>query len=225
VSGGYALALAGARLHALPEGALWWPAQRLLAIADLHFEKGSSYAERRTFLPPYDTAATLERLEALVSAHKPAHVAALGDSFHDGRAHGRLDGADRARLAALVARVRWTWVAGNHDPEPPAAGGESVHELRVGPLVFRHQAIGDRLPAGEVSGHFHPKCTLRGAGRTVSARCFVCDGRRLVLPAFGAYAGGLDVRDPALSSLFGKNFKVLALARGRVHALAAARLG
>lgn len=224
MTGGHAFVLADARLHALPEGALWWPAQRLLAIADLHFEKGSSYAERGTFLPPYDTAATLERLEALVAVYKPTHVVALGDSFHDGRAHGRLDGADRARLAALVARARWTWVAGNHDPEAPAVGGESVLDVRVGPLVFRHQADGDRVPAGEVSGHFHPKCTLSGAGRAVTARCFVCDGRRLVLPAFGSYAGGLDVRDQAISSLFRADFKVLALARGRVHSIAAARL-
>ena len=225
MSDGLAFSFAGARLLALPDGALWWPAEHLLAVADLHLEKGSSFAERKTFLPPYDTAATLDRLEALLAAKAPARVVALGDSFHDARAQARLVATERARLAALVARARWTWIAGNHDPHPAGAGGEVARDLRVGPLVFRHEAATDRLPAGEVSGHFHPKCTLRGAGRAVSARCFAFDGRRLVLPAYGAYAGGLDVRDPALARLFDPDFKVLALARGRVHAIVGARLG
>ncbi len=225
MSAGLAFSFAGARLLALPDGALWWPAERLLAVADLHLEKGSSFAERKTFLPPYDTAATLDRLEALLAAKAPARVVALGDSFHDARAQARLGAGERTRLSALVARAHWTWIAGNHDPHPAGAGGEVAHALRVGPLVFRHEAASDRVPAAEVSGHFHPKCTLRGAGRAASARCFAFDGRRLVLPAYGAYAGGLDVRDPALASLFGRDFKVLALARGRVHVIAAARLG
>ena len=54
----------GAHVLADISGALFWPAAETLIGADLHFEKGSAYAARGVALPPYDTAATLTRLEA-----------------------------------------------------------------------------------------------------------------------------------------------------------------
>jgi metallophosphoesterase superfamily enzyme len=142
-------------------------------------------------------------------------VICLGDSFHDCGAGQRIDPADRAALTTLVDAHRWYWVAGNHDPEPPALGGRVVGELAIGGLVFRHQAVRAATP-GELSGHYHPKSGYRARGRSVVGRCFVEDGKRLILPAFGAYAGGLDVFDPAIARLFPAGFEIHLIARGRV---------
>jgi uncharacterized protein len=217
--------LNGVEFLAEASGALVWPEERTLVVADLHLEKGSSFARRGVMLPPYDTRATLERLERAAAAHDARRILCLGDSFHDGDAPARLDTEDARRLSRLTASVDWVWIAGNHDPTPDAAmGGRVVTEaLRLGPLVFRH--IAAPLPApGEISGHYHPKASIAVRGRRLSGRCFVSDARRVVLPAFGAYAGGLDVFDPALRALFPEEFAVHLLVRDRITALPQARL-
>jgi uncharacterized protein len=218
------LTVNGVRLLADPAGALWWAERRTLAVADLHLEKGSSFARRGVPLPPYDTAATLERLGRLVARWRPSTVIALGDSFHDRGAPARLGPADAARLRRLAESADWVWIAGNHDPDPPAAlGGRVAESLTLGPLTFRHVPAGPGT-AGEVAGHLHPKATVATRGRTVRAPCFVTDGRRLILPALGAYAGGLDVHDPAIGGLFRRGFRVLLLGRERLHAFPAGAL-
>lgn len=218
------IALAGTALVADLSGALWWPEERLLAVADLHLEKGSAYARNGALLPPYDTAATLKRLAALVGRVDPATVVCVGDSFHDVGGPERLDAGDAAALAGLMVGRDWVWVAGNHDPEIPAAlGGRVVDELEAGPLAFRHEARLMTRP-GEVSGHFHPKAAVTHRGRRLKARCFVSDGRRLVLPAFGAYTGGLSVRDPAIARLFPDGFTAWLLGKTKVYAFPGERL-
>jgi len=214
--------LAGAALQADVSGALYWPAERTLAVADLHLEKGSSYARRGQLLPPYDTAATLDRLRALVDGLRPERVLLLGDSFHDSEAPVRLAPQDRQRLVALAGITDLVWVEGNHDRGAHPAGlGRALAEARLGPLTFRHQAAAGS-PAGEVSGHFHPKARLRLSAGSAHARCFVFDRRRVILPAFGAYAGGLDIRHPAIAGLFADGFKLIALGRRRAVLLPAA---
>ena len=127
--------------------------------------------------------------------------------------------SDLGRLRRLVQRHDWVWIAGNHDPPPPPElGGETVIELKVGPLTLRHEATSGALPSGEVSGHFHPKAAVRTRGRRISGRCFVTDGRRLILPAFGAYTGGLNVLDPALEPLLRPAFRVFVIGRQRLFA-------
>lgn len=220
-----ALDFAGAALLALAEGALFWPAERTLVVADLHLEKGSSFARRGVMLPPYDTRATLERLARVAARHRAARILCLGDSFHDGEAPARLDDGDRKLLASLATERELIWVAGNHDPAPPDGLGGRIVEgtLRLGPLAFRHVAE-PLFAAAEVSGHYHPKASVDVRGRRLSGRCFVSDAQRLVLPAFGAYAGGLDVFEPALRALFPGEFQVHLLARDRITALPHARL-
>jgi uncharacterized protein len=211
-----ALRLNGVDLIADLSGALWWPARATLVVADLHLEKGSSFAARGSLLPPYDTDATLDRLGAAIDRLKPARVIALGDSFHDRDAAARIAPEAAARLGALVGATEWIWIAGNHDPAPAGPWGGSVREvLTLGALTFRHEA-GDAAAHGEVSGHFHPKATLHLRARRLSARCFVTNGRRLVLPAFGAFAGGLDVFAPPLRALFGGGFEAFLLGPSRV---------
>src|SRR3546814_210063 len=197
----------GVALQADVSGALLWPERRLAVVADLHFEKSTAFAARGRLLPPYDTAATLDKLEDVIVRHEVERIICLGDSFHDRGAAQRLDPLQAARLKGLLARLEWTWIAGNHDPAPPADwGGRVAAEVTLGALTFRHEAE-PAARGGEVSGHFHPKASVSLRGRRITAPCFVTDGRRLILPAFGAFTGGLDVLDPAIGGLFAKGFQ------------------
>jgi hypothetical protein len=218
------IALAGVTLVADSAGAIYWPDEALLVVADLHLEKGSSFAKRGVLLPPYDTAATLARLARLIQRYAPRVVVALGDSFHDGGGPGRIADADRATLAALQRGRDWIWIAGNHDPDPAEGiGGRFAEVLALGPLMLRHEPSATASD-GEIAGHLHPLARVARRGRAVSRRCFACDGRRLVMPAFGSYAGGLNVRDRAIAALFGSlAFTAHMLGDSRLYAISAAR--
>lgn len=194
--------VAGVSLVADCSGALWREGEAALVVADLHLEKGSAFAMRRQMLPPYDTAATLARLSALILRYNPRTVIALGDSFHDARAGERMTQDDRHALLALMRGRDWIWIAGNHDPAIPAGLGEMQDELRLGPLVFRHEPQAGLHP-GEIAGHLHPAARVVSVSGSVRRRCFISDGARCILPAFGAYAGGLNIRDAAFAPLFG----------------------
>ena len=208
----------GVALQADVTGALLWPERRLAVVADLHFEKATAFAVRGQLLPPYDTAATLDKLENVIARHRVQRVICLGDSFHDRAAAERLDPAQAARLKALTSRLEWTWIAGNHDPVPRDDWGGSVaEEITLGALTFRHEAAATAR-GGEVSGHYHPKASVAVRGRRITAPCFVTDGRRLILPAFGAFTGGLSVLDPAIAGLFRKGFQATLLGRNGLFA-------
>ena len=189
---------AGETLTACPSGALFWAQERMLVVSDLHLGKSERIARRGgALLPPYDTAETLARLQSDIEAFSPAAVLCLGDSFDDLRAAEALDGGHIATIQRLQAGRRWLWVEGNHDPGPVELGGTHLAEHRMRALTFRHIATKDTAP-GEISGHYHPKACLRAARRP----CFITDGRRLILPAYGAYTGGLDWTTPVLRQLF-----------------------
>lgn len=202
-------------------GALWWPDERTLVFADLHFEKGSAFAKSGQMLPPYDTRTTLARMGALIARYSPARVIALGDSFHDRNAANRLDESERGSLMRFGRSTEWIWIAGNHDPALPSwLGGRVCEEMAIGGLVFRHEPS-PAPAAGEIAGHLHPCKHVVRRGRTIRRRCFASDGSRLVMPAFGAYTGGLDVRDRAVRMLFGSEFISYVLGTRRVYAIAA----
>lgn len=210
----------GERLVLDPLGAVYWPDEHTAIFADLHFEKGSSLARQGALLPPYDTHETLRRMEEILARHPVRRVIALGDSFHDRDAAERLDDATRLRLAKHVQRTEWIWIAGNHDPCPPAwLGGTVCTEIAIGSLSFRHEPHATTL-AGELAGHLHPCATVVRRGRGLRRRCFVSDGRRVLLPAFGAYAGGLDVHETPIASLFPDSFLAYVLGARRVYAVA-----
>jgi len=207
--------LAGERLMLDPAGALIWPATGMLVVADLHLEKGSSFARRGSLLPPWDTKVTLDRLVLLLRRWKPRTVVALGDSFHDADGSGRLAREEVVRLASITASVQFVWVQGNHDPAPPeGVGGEWVESFATGSLTFRHEALA--RATGEISGHYHPKATIPARAGSVTRACFVTDARRVLLPAFGAYTGGLDVRDPAITRLFPRGGRAFLLGKERL---------
>jgi len=228
MSSNHPIPLAGVAFQADLTGALLWPEEATLIVADLHLEKGSSYAGRARpqFIPPYDTRATIERLERLLARLDPRRVICLGDSVHDSGARDRIDGEDSARIAAMTKGREWIWIAGNHDPEPSDCwGGTILRELAIGAVVMRHQA-GPTPDSGtaEISGHFHPRAAVATRAARISGRCFAGDDRRLLLPAFGAYAGGLNVLDPAIAGLFGMNFGVVMLGRRRLFRFSSSNL-
>jgi DNA ligase-associated metallophosphoesterase len=214
--------ISGVTFAADISGALVWDEQRWLVVSDLHLEKGSSFAARGVLLPPYDTAATLSRLAAVIARHDPRAVIALGDSFHDRDAHERLSASDRDAMTALQAGRDWIWISGNHDPHLPRdLGGTVAEEVAIGPITFRHEPTG---AAGEIAGHLHPKARVTARGRAMERRCFAADGMRAVMPAFGAYAGGLSIRDEAFARVFGaRPFIAHLLGDNRLHAIAASR--
>ena len=218
------ISVAGTTLVADPAGALYWPDERLIAVADLHLEKGSAFATRGVLLPPYDTTATLARLAKLIEHYGPALVVALGDSFHDGGGPARMPEVSRAGLALLQRGRDWLWLAGNHDPDPPrGVGGHVAAELAIGPLTFRHEPSSHGAD-GEIAGHLHPSARVAQRGRGVARRCFAADAKRMVMPAFGAYAGGLNIRDRAFVALFGAlSFTAHLLGAGRLYAIPAMR--
>jgi uncharacterized protein len=200
---GQPIAFAGITLTARPSGALWWEAARLLCVADLHLGRSERLARRgATLLPPYETAETLARLAAEVALLRPATVVCLGDSFDDSAASAAIDAESVAGLGAMAAGRDWRWVAGNHDPAAPVLGGRAIREAHFGPLAFRHQAEADPMYP-EISGHYHPKVRISVRTRSVSRPCFLYDARRVILPAFGAYTGGLYAESPALAGLLG----------------------
>ncbi|MGH6672203.1 MAG: ligase-associated DNA damage response endonuclease PdeM [Xanthobacteraceae bacterium] len=220
----HALTVASVTLLADPSGALYWEDEALLVVADLHLEKGSAFAARGVLLPPYDSAATLLRLARLIDRYDPRLVIGLGDSFHDRDGAKRLPATCRSALKYMQQGRDWIWIAGNHDPDPAeGVGGRFAGSLALGPLAFRHEP-GAGAADGEIAGHLHPLARVARRGRAVSRRCFAGDGRRIVMPAFGAYAGGLNIRDRAIETLFGTlTFTAHMLGEHRLYAVAAAR--
>ena len=186
-----------------PRGCLYWPDENLLVFSDLHLEKGSSFAARKgVFIPPYDTKQTLTNMALCVADWQPATVVSLGDSFHDADASMRLPESYRHSLARLMEGLDWVWISGNHDPEPPRElGGIFCEELHIGPLNFVHQPL-RKYQTGEIAGHLHPCAKIRRRGKSVRRHCFVGDDNRLIMPAFGAFTGGLNIRDDAYEGLF-----------------------
>lgn len=183
-------------------GGLWIESERALIVSDLHLEKGSSFARRGSLIPPYDTGATLAQLTVMIARWSPRRVIALGDSFHDDGGAARLSEKDYASLSSLQAGRDWLWIAGNHDPLPPEGlGGDVAQETMIGDVMLRHEpSLCDQRP--QIAGHLHPCVLVRGGARGVRRRCFAVDRRTLVMPALGAYSGGLDLFHRAFRGLF-----------------------
>lgn len=221
--GALVVRVSGLEAHLRPSGALWAPAHQALVAADLHLEKGSAYAMRGQMLPPYDSLETLRRLQAEAAALAPRRIILLGDALHDRDAASRLPPAAVEAVEALASGRDLVWVAGNHDPVGTGTlPGRTVEETAFDAVVLRHAP--EPGPCAEAAGHLHPAARVRDGRRSVRRRCFVTDGVRIVLPAFGAYAGGLNVRDAAFDGLFTRPPLAVALGGARVFPLAWSRL-
>lgn len=203
------LSFAGRSFLASPEGALHWPSADALLVADLHLEKASWFARLGQMLPPYDTLETLTALARDVERTAVSRLFCLGDSFHDRFGCDRLTSDARGLLKGLTDRLDWVWIVGNHDVGfLDHCGGRIEEECEIDGIVLRHEAIvGETRP--EMSGHFHPKYRLSLRGRSVSRRCFVASRTKLILPAYGAFTGGLDAGHPEIMRKVGPDASAL----------------
>ena len=220
-----AITLNGVAAWCDPGGALWLPDWDALVVSDLHFEKASHFAEAGYFVPPYDTGRTLDALERMIERRRPALVVSLGDAFHDPRGPARMLLPDRVRLEGLMRDRDWVWIGGNHDPEPiEGLEGESCHRLELGALSLVHEPTDGPAP-GEVAGHLHPVARLGRGRRGVRRPCFACDGARMVMPATGAFTGGLNVCAAPFRTLFRRD-RLIAhmLGEDRVYSVSAAAI-
>ncbi len=198
-----AISVCGKSFVADSSGALYWPAEDAVIVADLHLEKGSSYAARGVMLPPYDTHETLVRLADVIDRFEARTVICLGDNFHDSEGIERMSDQDRGTLAILQEDREWIWVTGNHDGAlGEAAGGYVIDEITVEGLTLRHEPWAAKI-THEIAGHLHPAAKVSLHGHSLRRPCFAGNGLRLVLPAFGAFTGGLNVLDAAFEPLFG----------------------
>ncbi|WP_245505052.1 MULTISPECIES: ligase-associated DNA damage response endonuclease PdeM [unclassified Neorhizobium] len=203
-----------------PLGGLYLPETGTLVVSDLHLEKGAAFARRGMMLPPYDTVATLNILSAVITRYDPKLVISLGDNFHDRKGSKYLAPELRALIAGMARGRDWIWINGNHDPDGTVdLPGSCADELIYGGLVFRHEPslISGK---GEIAGHLHPSATVRRREKSVRRPCFASDGSRLLMPAFGVLAGGLDLRHQAMHGLFDRE-KLVAhlLGRDRIYSV------
>ena len=217
------LTFAGQTFEPLLSGALFWRVESILLVADLHFEKFSSYARRGQMLPPYDTSLTLKRLERDLDQTRAERVVALGDSFHRDYGPDTLLDADRLRLMALLGKSHWTWISGNHDRAPHALGGVCVDVLEHRGLTLTHEPR--RGTRGMVAGHLHPAAAIHANGRGTRRPCFVHDGRLLLLPAYGAGTGSLIILSPPFHGLFDyRTMEVTMIGQSRLYPVSTKRL-
>jgi DNA ligase-associated metallophosphoesterase len=217
------LNFAGHTFDPMLSGALFWRAESMLLVADLHFEKFPSFAKKGQMLPPYDTALTLKRLERDIVATGAESVVALGDSFHRDEGTETLLDADRLRLMALLGKSHWTWLSGNHDPSPHRLGGVCVREFAHRGLMLTHEP--KRGVPGMVAGHLHPAATVYSGGSATRRPCFVHDGKVLVLPAYGSGAGSMNILGPSFAGLFDyASLEVTMIGKSRLYPVSTKRL-
>lgn len=208
------IAFAGHDFLLHPSGTLFWPQQSLLVVSDIHLEKGSHFAGRGFFLPPYDSHETLERLHRTITELSPKRLLILGDCFHDKKGHGRLPSKERALFEALLG-YNPIWIVGNHDGDFVPEGFEAHEVYLLNGIAFRHEASAEATP--EISGHFHPKIDLLHKGALISRPCFVEDGLKMILPSFGAYTGGLSIGHESIARHFKTPPRVYIQGNNRIY--------
>lgn len=197
------IAFGGAELLADGAPALWWAERGTLLVADLHLDKGAALNREGLPVPSYDTAETLGRLAALVRQYTPRQVVCLGDSVHRRDSWARLPNPVLDQVRRAMAGVAdWVWITGNHDPAGDTrVPGRFVPSLWLGDVQLTHEPPQAKGGLPTICGHLHPKLRLQLAGRRITGRCFVVWPDLLLVPAFGAYTGGLSVADPAIAGL------------------------
>ncbi|CDS52329.1 FIG006285: hypothetical protein [Polaromonas sp. CG9_12] len=202
-----AIACAGETLWLLPEHALWWPAARVLWVADLHLGKAATYRALGQPVPAGTTRENLARLSALLNHYQPAQLVFLGDFLHAAQARTPSLLAELAHWRQSHAALECLLVRGNHDSragDPPSALSIRVVDepWPMGPFAACHHPQTD---AGRyvLAGHLHPALTLRGPGRDhMRLPCFSVDKDCAVLPAFGEFTGGWQVERQAGRTLY-----------------------
>ena len=199
------------------DGIMIWPSEKIAVVSDLHLEKSSALAGTGQFLPPYDTFETLQKLWRALEFSGAQTIVFLGDSFHDNAAYDRLDDRTQAMFRAFFERYNIKWIIGNHDEIFIPSGAQPLSEWTYKSITFRHEATAEET--AEISGHYHPKIALTIKGQKITRPCFAVSNTKVIMPAFGAYTGGMDIRtEPKLSEWFNGDDTADLLGNGRLYA-------
>nr|WP_229428281.1 ligase-associated DNA damage response endonuclease PdeM [Massilia soli] len=198
--------VAGELLLLLAQKALYWPSQKTLIIADIHFGKAASFRAQGIPVPRGTTTQNLLALDELIAAHEVNRIVFLGDFLHARAAHAS---------ATLERMLEWrrqhpalalTLVRGNHDRHAgdPAAslGIEMVDEpYTLAPFSFCHHPDLD-TPGYALAGHIHPVFVLSTRFESLRLPCFVVGTKRMIVPSFGAFTGGFAIAPEAGDRIF-----------------------
>lgn len=217
--GAHPIVFADETLWLLPERAVWWPAQQVMMVADIHLGKGASYRALGQPVPTGTTHDTLNALSELVMRYDVQHLTVLGDLIHD---PGVLQ-PDRVRQIMAWRHAQpplsITLILGNHERGhqdwPDGLLQHVVHEPYAWTDQSRLRACHHPqvLPGlGAIAGHLHPVVHLQGQGDRLRLPCFVQTPETLILPSFGAFTGGHRPPDTPGAQYF-------AVGAGRVWAL------
>lgn len=193
--------LAGERVLLLPQRALYWPRERMLVVADIHFGKAASFRALGVPVPRGTTSENLAALDALLAAHPVDHIVFLGDFLHAKAAHASATVAAMLRWREGHPGLRLTLVRGNHDAH--AGDPSALLDIDIvdepylqAPFAFCHHP--DLAADGYVlAGHVHPVYRLISGRDALRLPCFLLGPGRAVLPSFGAFTGGHPVRPEA----------------------------
>ncbi|WP_288379654.1 ligase-associated DNA damage response endonuclease PdeM [uncultured Massilia sp.] len=201
-----AVRVAGETVLLLPEKALYWPAEKMLIVADIHFGKAAAFRALGVPVPRGTTTENLEGLDALVDTHGAQHIVFLGDFLHARAAHA--SATQQAMLAWRERRrdLQLALVRGNHDKhagDPAAALGIALVDEphMVGPFAFCHHPDLD-TPGYALAGHIHPVYVLATRFDALRLPCFVVGSERMILPSFGAFTGGHALKPEPGDSIY-----------------------
>ena len=175
-----------------------WREENILVVSDLHLEKGSSYKLSGQFIPPYDTKDTLERLKKIIDKVKPNLLILLGDIFHDKYSLKRMNDTDKKLFNDIISKIKTIFVEGNHDANTLDLNRSTHKFYEKNNLFFKHIFSNEKKL--EISGHYHPSVSIKHKGIKLRCPCFIVSKNKIILPSFGKYTGGLDLKEEAFSN-------------------------
>ena len=182
------------------EGILFWFDKQIAIISDLHLEKGSSFGQYGQFIPPYDSEETLKKLLNKIKKYKITKVILLGDTFHDKNALSRMSKRVLILFETFIKKYEVIFVLGNHESNIQLENIEFLNEYVLDGIHFIHQA--SRKKIYQISGHYHPVATIKTGSKKITGKCFVQLNYNLILPSFGVYTGGLNIKNSVFRKIF-----------------------
>ena len=187
------------------DGSVYWPDKKSLILGDLHLEKSSYFAKLGNFLPPYDSFETLNKLEKSLNKLNVNKIILLGDIFHDKEGIKRLNKKLLKYLDYICKKFDVIWLVGNHDGIDRPKDAKFCKKYKIDNINFNHKSSKNTM--NELSGHYHPKATLKLFKTKISKPCFLIGKSKIILPAYGSFTGGIDSQDEIFKKIFENKYK------------------
>ena len=211
--------------HLLGGRGVYWPAQRMVLVADLHLGKEATFRASGLAVPRGATDGTLAAISQMIGETGAERLTILGDLFHARSSLAEDVKRSFSRFLSDHHGVQVTLVKGNHD----VATGPLSQEWPLRIVDPPWDVDGVTLehfpgpPTGDsqicLAGHLHPAVRMSDAISTAGKLpCFYFDAARscLILPAIGHFTGTAAVQ-PAVKD------RVWVLADGEVIEVTSAR--